>query len=92
MPSPYTLAPLWTDLTRALRDRRWCLIGAQAAILYGSTRATADVDISLGIDDNERDTALASLVACGFEPLRACPRGPETDRALFRCGAGVARG
>jgi hypothetical protein len=68
MRSHGTLAALWADLARALRDRRWCLIGAQAAILYGSTRATADVDVSLSVDDRERNAVLGELVAFGFEP------------------------
>lgn len=41
------LADCLADLDRALVGERWCLIGAQAAICHGSTRATLDVDLSL---------------------------------------------
>jgi hypothetical protein len=50
VPSPPSLvAEVLRDLGRLLEhlELRWYLFGAQAAILYGSTRVTADVDVTV---------------------------------------------
>ncbi len=62
------LANCIRDLSRALRDHDWCLIGAQAAILYGSTRTTLDVDISVRAEPAEAGDLLLRLAAAGFTP------------------------
>jgi hypothetical protein len=47
MPSP--IAELFADLHEALSALRvrWYLFGAQAALLYGAARLTADVDVTI---------------------------------------------
>ena len=51
MHSSPPLAELLTDLGRALARLgvRWYLFGAQAAILYGVARLTADVDVTVDL-------------------------------------------
>ena len=47
---PSAVANLLADLSRALSalDLQWYLFGAQAAVVYGSARLTADVDVTVG--------------------------------------------
>jgi hypothetical protein len=47
---------------------RWYLFGAQAAILYGAARLTADVDITLDCGPHPVEKVLAALEARGFAP------------------------
>jgi hypothetical protein len=47
---------------------RWYLFGAQAAILYGAARLTADVDITLEAGPHPVEEILAALEARGFAP------------------------
>ena len=68
MQSTVGLATLFANLARGLEGNRWCVIGAQAAILYGSTRMTLDVDISASIAEAERGLLLRRLRASGFSP------------------------
>ena len=68
MPSPGTLHSLLADLDGSLRGWSWCLIGAQAALLYGSRRATVDVDVSIDADAAQRASLLRRLAAHGIEP------------------------
>jgi hypothetical protein len=63
------LATLLADLGRALTDLgvRWYLFGAQAAILYGVARLTADVDITIDLESRSTAELTATLAAAGFE-------------------------
>jgi hypothetical protein len=47
---------------------RWYLFGAQAAILYGVARLTADVDITLDAGGHPVEEVLAALEVRGFAP------------------------
>jgi hypothetical protein len=47
---------------------RWYLFGAQAAILYGVARLTADVDITLDIGPHPVEEVMAALEARRFAP------------------------
>jgi Nucleotidyl transferase AbiEii toxin, Type IV TA system len=47
---------------------RWYLFGAQAAILYGAARLTADVDITLDPGPHPVEDVLAALEARRFAP------------------------
>ena len=47
---------------------RWYLFGAQAAILYGAARLTADVDITLDPGPHRVEEVLAALEARRFAP------------------------
>lgn len=58
------------DLAPALEELglRWYVFGAQAAIHYGSVRATADVDVTVELGETSVDALLARLAAAGIEP------------------------
>ncbi len=47
-------------------DVRWYLFGAQAAILHGVARATADIDVTVDLDSKSTESLAASLRAHGF--------------------------
>lgn len=63
------LAELLADLRQTLADlgARWYLFGAQAAILHGAARLTADVDITVQLQGALVDL-IARLGRAGFEP------------------------
>lgn len=67
MSSP--VAELLGDLAAALDSlsARWYLFGAQAAILHGAPRLTADVDVTLLLERCPLDEAVKSLEAAGFQ-------------------------
>ncbi len=46
----------------------WYLFGAQAALVYGSPRLTADIDITVELGSVATEALLAALVKRGFEP------------------------
>lgn len=46
---------------------RWYLFGAQAALLYGSARLTADVDATVLLGDVSSEALLVALQAGGFQ-------------------------
>jgi hypothetical protein len=68
--SPQPVAELLAALQRALSALgvRWFLFGAQAAILYGVARLSADVDVT--VDPGHRSAAelARALAAAGFAP------------------------
>jgi hypothetical protein len=68
MPSP--VAELLGDLSRELErlDLRWYLFGAQAALLHGAARLTADVDVTVDVGGTEPMTLCRALTNAGFEP------------------------
>ncbi|MGH8675633.1 MAG: DUF6036 family nucleotidyltransferase [Burkholderiales bacterium] len=45
---------------------RWYLFGAQAALLYGASRLTADVDITVQLGDRETASLVHPLERAGF--------------------------
>jgi hypothetical protein len=63
------LADLLADLHRALAALgvRWYLFGAQAAILHGVARLTADVDVTVDAGPHANVVLVAQLVSQGFE-------------------------
>lgn len=65
--SPF--ASLFADLAGALGALGvdWYLFGAQAALLYGSTRVTADVDVTVRLGRRSMAELVAALEARGFE-------------------------
>ena len=78
MPSP--VADLLRDLSRAFSELGvpWYLFGAQAALLYGAARLTADVDVTVRLDERiSVDATVDRLQKHGFR-LRA------TDPAFIR--------
>ena len=71
MPSPASpIGELLAAVRAALEPFgiRWYLFGAQAAILYGAARLTADVDITLDVGPHPVADVLAALEARRFAP------------------------
>lgn len=75
--SPF--ARLFADLAGALGKIGvdWYLFGTQAALLYGATRVTADVDVTVRLGTRAVDELIASLRDKGFvlrinSPSHAC--------------------
>lgn len=66
MTTTATLSDCLVDLGHAFGNARWCLIGGQAAILYGSTRMTQDVDVSLLLAPALWPAMLDQLQRAGF--------------------------
>lgn len=62
------LAEALAALARALErlDARWYLFGAQAALLYGAARLTADVDITVQFGDRKTSDLVRALERAGF--------------------------
>ena len=63
------LAEVLADLGRAFTaiGVRWYLFGAQAAILYGAARLSADVDVTVALGGRRVAELLSALDASGFE-------------------------
>lgn len=62
---------------------RWYLFGAQAAILYGSARLSADVDVTVAPGDRGVTELVAALEAAGFEArMPGVVAFAETSRVL----------
>ena len=80
-----TLADVLADLGRAFAaiDARWYLFGAQAAILHGAARLSADVDVTVALGDRSVTDLIVALAAVGFEPRVSDPAGfAEKTRVL----------
>ena len=63
------LADLLSDLGAAFAQTgsRWYLFGAQAAIIHGASRLTADVDVTLMYADRPIDDLVVALGSRGFD-------------------------
>ena len=75
MPFPSTApADLIAALAGALADAgaRWYLFGAQAALIWGRPRLTADVDVTVRLDPEDPDALVRTLERHGFR-LRVDP-------------------
>lgn len=61
-------AEIYSALSRAFGalQARWYVFGAQAAIIYGATRFTEDVDVTLDIGDHSVDAVVGALEREGF--------------------------
>lgn len=85
---PSTRSPLvevLADLDRAFAaiGVRWYLFGAQAAILYGAARLSADVDVTVALGDRGVTELVEALDAAGFEGRVPEPAAfAETSRVL----------
>ncbi|MGQ0653607.1 MAG: DUF6036 family nucleotidyltransferase [Betaproteobacteria bacterium] len=62
------LAEALAALGRALEGlgARWYLFGAQAALLYGAARLTADVDVTVMLGTRQNDELVRALEDAGF--------------------------
>lgn len=68
MSEAQTLTSLLVDLAAVL-DRRglaWYVFGAQAAVIWGRPRLTADVDVTALVPDGVLDALLGDLARSGF--------------------------
>lgn len=76
---PLPLLALLADFQRACAELQvgWYLFGAQAALLYGSPRLTADADITVQLGSVSNEELVEALHAHGFD-LRI------TDQAFVR--------
>jgi hypothetical protein len=73
---------------------RWYLFGAQAAILHGAARLTADVDATIGLGDRPVAALVEALVREGFtprvdEPAAFVARARVLPAVHVRSGMGV---
>jgi hypothetical protein len=66
MPSP--LAALFNDLDTVFKQvsSKWYVFGAQAAIIHGAARLTADVDATVMYGDRDPEDLLQALETSGF--------------------------
>ncbi len=82
MPSPF--ADVLAALARAF-DRagaRWYLFGAQAAIIHGAARLTADVDVTAYLDEAPIQVLVGALLEAGFALRIPDPDFVERTRVL----------
>lgn len=83
--SPQPVADLLADLARGLHvlGVRWFLFGAQAAILHGAARLSADVDVTVDLGTRSSRELVDVLSREGFELRVADARGfVEATRVL----------
>ncbi len=82
MRSPFVdvFAALATAFDRA--GVPWYLFGAQAAILYGSARLSADVDVTVDLGGASASVLDAPLAAAGFTSRGASPEQIAATRVL----------
>ena len=69
MQSPRTVpAELLSALSAALSELRatWYLFGAQAAIVWGRPRLTADIDVTVRLEPEDPERLVRTLQASGF--------------------------
>jgi hypothetical protein len=78
------VAELLADLARAFDTLGlgWYLFGAQAAIVYGVARLTADVDVTVGPASEPPDAWLVTLAQHGFQPRISDPAFVARTRVL----------
>jgi hypothetical protein len=83
-PKPLPLIALLADFQRACAELnvRWYLFGAQAALLYGSPRLTADADLTVLLGNVPTPAFAKTLEANGFELRAADEAFVRTTRVL----------
>ena len=74
MPSPFAEVLSSLRGTFELLELDWYVFGAQAALVHGAVRMTADVDVTVFAGDLTTEALVTALEADGFEL-----RGVETD-------------
>jgi len=69
VPSSPPIADLLAQLARAFARQgvRWFLFGAQAAILHGAARLTADVDVTVDLGARSSAELVSALAEAGFD-------------------------
>lgn len=61
---------------------RWYLFGAQAAIMWGSPRLSADVDVTVELDRNAITVLIDAMRGQGFDPVISDVEFVERTRVL----------
>jgi hypothetical protein len=92
-PEHSPLADLLAELGRVLGGLgvRWYLFGAQAAILHGAARLTADVDVTADLGERPAVDLVEALTAAGFDLRVGDPTGfVERTRVLPMVHRGTA--
>ena len=69
MPCPSGPAELLADLARALRNLglAWYVFGAQAVLIWGRPRMTADVDVTVRLGSVDTSSFVSALRKHGFQ-------------------------
>jgi hypothetical protein len=80
--SPFAAA--LADLKEALSALRidWYVFGAQAALIYGAARVTADVDVTIRLGKVTPARLVTALKRCGFQLRVKDPAFVRTTRVL----------
>lgn len=78
------VAEVLRSLGSALREvgARWYLFGAQAALLHGASRLTADVDATVAWEPDDLAPLLTGLLEHGFQLRPAAPDFVERTRVV----------
>jgi hypothetical protein len=82
---PPRVADILLELALVFREQRvaWYLFGAQATNIWGVPRLTADIDITVEMEDRPRERFLSAMRAGGFElRVRDVDRFTERTRVL----------
>ncbi|HET8799436.1 MAG TPA: nucleotidyl transferase AbiEii/AbiGii toxin family protein [Thermoanaerobaculia bacterium] len=84
MSASLTVAELLRELAAVMAERRlrWYLFGAQAAILWGSPRLSADADVTAQIEPAGIDGFIETMRRHGFDLLFGDPELVERTRVL----------
>lgn len=83
--SPPPIAELLAQLERVFAGQglRWFLFGAQAAILHGAARLSADIDVTVDLGARSSAELIGALAEAGFELRSGDVAGlVETTRVL----------
>ena len=78
------ISDLLASLRAAFEDLGvgWYLFGAQAALVHGTARLTADVDVTVHLGEYTPDTLVEMLSAFGFQSLQVDPEFVARTRVL----------
>lgn len=84
MSSRRTVGELLRSLTRVMseQDLRWYLFGAQAAIIWGSPRLSADVDVTATVELDATGSFIQAMERHGFDNLCDDPDYVARTRVL----------
>jgi predicted nucleotidyltransferase len=82
--SSHAVTDLLDDLAAAMAVRgvRWYLFGAQAAIVWGSPRLSADVDVTAEIDSAALNDYIAAMGDHGFDVVFGDPDFTARTRVI----------
>ena len=78
MPSPTAPAELLAALSRVLADwgASWYVFGAQAVLVWGRPRLTADVDVTVRLVPEDPPRFARAMAKDGFEVRESAARWP----------------